>query len=114
MPELQLILITSLVAYRVTRFLLRDSLIDGPRKWLYEKLLRPYRTNLAAPGQRWRDKVYELLDCPYCTSVWVAAATVAAVDAHGVSVPMPLFAWLATASGAMVVWRVVERSGDDE
>lgn len=111
MPNLSLIVLLSLSTYRVTRFFLRDTLIDQPREWVYMKLLRPNETAIGK-GQKWRDKVYELLDCPYCLSVWVAGFSVLAVTFH-LPVPLPVFAWLAASAGAMIVWRFVERDEEE-
>lgn len=100
MSDLTLIIVASLCVYRLTRFFLRDTLIDEPREWLYNKIL--------AKETLWRDKLYELLDCPYCLSIWFSAATIAVADLY-TSVPLPVYAWLATAGLCMVVWRIVER-----
>jgi hypothetical protein len=91
-----------LVVYRVTRFFLRDSLIDEPREWVYQKILGDITKETW-----WRDKLYELLDCPYCLSIWFSGAVVVVADRY-TSVPLPVFAWLATAAICMVVWRIVE------
>ncbi len=105
MSQLSLIVVLGLAAYRVTRFFLRDSLIDAPRLWVYEKLL-----SMSDPPSRLqplRDKTYELLDCPYCLSVHFSWMLVLAADLYG-SVPLPMITWLAAAGAAMVAWRVVE------
>jgi hypothetical protein len=100
MSELQLIVLLSLAVYRVTRFIIRDTLIDAPRNWLYGKLV--------TPGHPFLDKVYELLDCPYCLGIWISAFSVA-IARHYTPVSLPVFVWLAVAGGAMIVWRIVER-----
>lgn len=97
---LTLVAVLSLVTWRVTRFVLHDTLIEGLRS----KVLRRLG---ATPQRLWKLKLMELLTCPYCFSVWVAAATTAAWDAYG-SVPAPVAVWLAVAGGTMVVWRWVE------
>lgn len=51
-----------LAAYRVTRLLVQDSILDVPRYQI----------------QKLHPKLDELLDCPHCTGVWVAAAVTAA------------------------------------
>lgn len=102
---IELLVLTSLTVYRVVRFFLRDTLIDRQRNWLYEKILGDGAGKL-------REKLYELLDCKFCLSIWVSAGTVAVADRY-TSVPLPVFVWLASSAGAMVVWRVVE-SDDDQ
>jgi Protein of unknown function (DUF1360) len=106
MSGLSLIVVLSLACYRVTRFVIRDTLWEHWRVKLGDRIL-------GTSPKLWRDKLYDLLHCPYCLSVWVAAATVAAADGF-VSVPLPLFSWLAVAAGSLVVWRVVEPDIDDE
>jgi len=93
-----LIAVLSLVTYRVTRFFITDSLIEAPRASIYGWLLA---------GRGLRLKVYELLTCPFCFSVWVAAGATATADAY-VSVPLPVFVWLAACSGSLIVWRWIE------
>lgn len=48
--------------YRLTRLLQRDSITEPLREWLRPRL----------PGQ-----LVELLECPWCLSVWVGAGVVA-------------------------------------
>lgn len=95
-----LILIAALATYRVTRFLVLDSLISAQRVWLHNLVLG------RKPGAV-RSKIHELLTCHNCLTVWVGAGVVGLLDAFG-SVPMPAATWLAVASGALVIWRYVE------
>ena len=101
MHELQLAILLSLVAYRVTRFVVKDTIIEGTRIWLHTFILGNKKPKL------WREKLQELISCPFCISVWISAATVAVAD-HYVSVPLPVFQWLAVAAGTLVIWRIVE------
>lgn len=112
-------IILSYVTYRVTRFTQKDSLLGDLRGWLFPRLLGPPRftkVDIAnpvptlpqqVPPSWWRVKLYELLTCPYCWSVWVAAGAVALADWR-ISIPLPVFMWVAVAGGAMSVWRQVE------
>lgn len=95
-----LIVVMSLACYRITRFVVTDTLWDGWRRRLHSKVLGAY-------PRVWRDKIHELLTCPFCLSVWVAAGLVAAVDQY-TSVPLPWLTWGAVASGSLMVWRFVE------
>lgn len=56
------LVILSLAVARVTRFLIDDTLIANQRDWVLDRM----------PA-----KVEELLTCPWCLSVWVAAAACA-------------------------------------
>lgn len=89
----------SLVTYRLTRMVILDTLFDTPRIWFHGWLLG--RTG------RLRAKVYELVTCPFCISVWIAGVVVAAATIWR-PVPDPVWVWLASAAGSLMVWRFVE------
>lgn len=93
------LIIMSLATYRVARFLILDSLIATPRIWLHQVLL--------GKQSKVRRYLYELINCPYCMSIWIAAAIVALADRY-TSVPMPIFTWLAVSAGSLVTWNYIE------
>jgi hypothetical protein len=96
---LTLVVIHALVAYRLTRFILLDSLLEQTRAKL--------KMWLASRGTLVGTKLFDLFDCPYCVSVW--AAGVATIFYHpGLGWRESLVVWLAAAGGAMVAWRAVE------
>ena len=72
MPLIILIVLLSAAVYRVTRFLINDTLISEQRRWVKLKLMG---NGDVGPV---RVKLLDLLSCPYCLSVWVAAAGVLA------------------------------------
>lgn len=94
------LLLLSLVTYRITRFLIDDTLIDNQRIWVHQLLV--------GKSSKFRYKLYELVTCKFCLSIWVAAVVTACTDAVG-SVPMPVWMWLGSAAGALVVWQVAEQ-----
>lgn len=96
---MQLILL-SLVVYRVTRFIILDTLIQHQRIVFLNKLQ-------GKKPSAFRNKIAELFTCPYCMSIWVAAASVAVLDLFE-SVRLPVFMWLAVAAGSLLVWRHAE------
>lgn len=100
MPELSLIVLLSLTVYRATRFVTEDTLWEGTRQRLGDRIL-------GTEPAVWRDKLYELLNCRYCLSVWMSAGAVAVADGF-TSVPLPVFTWLAVAGGSMIVWKAAE------
>lgn len=104
MSVISLVVLLSLVVYRTTRFLIDDSLIDEPRWWLEDKIKGKW-SSIDMPG--WRAKLVELMGCPYCVSAYVAAGATALTDLY-TSVPLPVWVWLASMGGAMIVWRFVE------
>jgi hypothetical protein len=90
----------SLAVYRITRFVIDDTLIEEPRDWLRKKLVEGKSTTV-------RTKILDLMECPYCVSVWVAAGAVL-LASWTWTVPEPFWSWLAVCGGAMIVWRIVE------
>jgi len=94
-----LIVILSAVTYRIGRFIVLDTLIDELRDKTYEWLEKR--------NSKFWLKIMELIGCPWCITIWVAAAVVAVADAY-VSVPLPVFSWLAVASGSLVFWAIVD------
>ena len=86
----------SFVTYRVTRFLVRDTLIDKQRFKLHAALL--------SKSKPWRNKLFELIDCPYCLSVWVAGASVLIANQF-TAIRLPWMMWLAVAGGCLTVWQ---------
>ena len=103
---LTVLVVLSLASYRITRFLIEDDLIETPRGWLKTKIYKPNPDTLK-PASRLRIKLVDLLECPYCMSVWISAAAVA-LACWTWSVPQPFWSWLAVCGGAMVVWQIVE------
>lgn len=96
----------ALATWRVTRFWLKDSLIEGIRMGL-EGWLAKRVTKL-----RYR-KALELITCPWCISVWVSAGFTALwrwQEGSGVGWFWTGVLWLATAGGAMACWQTWEAS----
>lgn len=99
------LVVLALATYRVGRFIVLDDLIAGWRDRFLGWLMSP-----AAPSL-WRFKLEQLLTCPYCITIWVAAA---AVGFWGwLIAPWPGWAflpiWLAVAAGALIAWYIVDR-----
>jgi len=95
------VVVLSLVVYRITRFLIDDDLINEPRAWLQRTIAGGVR------GRALRIKLLELMQCPYCVSVWVGAGVVLLASILS-TVPYPVLTWGAACGGCMVVWTVVE------
>lgn len=100
MSELSLILVLSLATYRATRFVIKDTIIMTLR-------LKALTAIVGENPGEFRMKVHELLTCPYCISVWLAASAVALADIWS-SVPLPVFTWGAVAAGCLMTWRYIE------
>lgn len=101
MTYIVLLIVLSAVCYRVSRFIVLDTLIDEPRNWVLSWLeMHPnWFTN----------KTHELLGCPWCVTIWVAAGTVALQHFVVDPVPVPIWTWLATATGALVFWGLIDK-----
>lgn len=98
---IELLVLLGLATWRVTRFALYDALIDTPRNRVHAWLLtRRHATAVTV-------KIHELITCPWCLSVWVAAVAVAVADGWA-SIPLPAFMWLAVAAVAVIVHVLVE------
>jgi hypothetical protein len=100
MPFWLLLFIMACVTYRVSRFIILDGMIAGTRtkvvNWLdfrAHKLI--YR------------KLAELLECPYCVTIWVSAGTVLITSVY-VDIPLPVWVWLAVGTGALMIWSFVD------
>jgi hypothetical protein len=56
-------LLISFASYRITRLLVFDSIIDGPRSWILRKLATTEKRG-------WKYELSYLIQCPYCLGVW--------------------------------------------
>ena len=114
MLEPYALLLVALAAYRITRFLVFDSLMgfnleSGSKMsrrldvwaWTAEGQERP------GAGGWLRDKVGNLLVCPYCLGFWIAAACWAAWAWGPSWVQYVLVAW--AAAGAQALLSTVDR-----
>lgn len=97
--NLALIICLAFAVERCTRFVIKDTLWGDMRRNLHGRLL--------ANDTYVRAKVFELITCTYCLSIWFAGAAVALTDAF-VSVPLPALAWLSVAGLHQVIWKYVE------
>ena len=100
MSYIALLIVLSAVTYRVSRFIVLDTLIDEPRNWVLGRLeMHPNRFN---------SKILDLLGCPWCITIWVAALAVLIQDVFIGSVPVPVWTWLTAATGALVFWSIAD------
>jgi hypothetical protein len=98
---LMLSVILGAVTYRVGRFIVLDTMIEGTR----DKVIGWFE---ARSDKLLYRKIVELFGCPFCITVWVAAGAVFTTRLFVGSTPMPVWVWLATATTALVFWRVVD------
>jgi hypothetical protein len=97
-------IILAFVDWRITRFLLRDSLIEDTRF----KVEHYFGSRSDKTFYR---KINELISCPWCVSVWVSGGIVALwrwQDGDGVGWFWTAVMVLAVAAGAMACWQTWE------
>ena len=114
MFELVRYIILSAVVYRVSRFIIMDT---GFMDWLTGRV--------DEGGERitvdkhddpvsWRQlnfvkrKTAELMGCPWCVTVWIAAAVVLLTWLFSDDLPMPWFYWPALSAGGLVFWAIID------
>lgn len=100
MNYLIVLLVLSAVTYRVSRFIVHDSLIDAPRNKIYDWL--EHREH-----PFWL-KIHELIGCPWCITIWIAAGAVAVHHVVVEDVPVPIWTWLAVATGSLIIWEIID------
>ena len=91
------------VTYRVTRFILLDTLFADTRTKLKLALI-----GKGPSTSVFRTKLYDLMSCPYCMSVWVAAGAVA-LSAPFTDIPLPVWTWLGVCTTSLAFWRYIEQ-----
>lgn len=104
MPLWLLVGLLGVATYRVTRFWIKDSLIAHQRIWVENKVLGR-KPNL------FREKMHELLQCPYCCSAHIAWISVV-LTMQWVSIPLPVLVWLAVWGIEPLLWRWSEDTID--
>lgn len=116
------LVVLAFAAYRVNRFIIRDTLIEVQRDWLLKRIVRNWATDhegdiipepmALAQGliPKWRLKLHEVLTCPWCMSVWVSAGTVGlAWLTWDHPRPPLLWEWLSVAGASIGLYWAIER-----
>lgn len=96
--------IFSFFVWRVTRYLMRDSMLEETRF----KVEHYFGSRSDRFLYR---KINELISCPWCVSVWVAGGLTVAwrlTEGDGVGWFWTVVLWVATAAGAMACWQTWE------
>jgi hypothetical protein len=114
-----LLILCSAAVYRISRFVVLDTMIEGTR----DKITTRLATATDSQGRRrvinkgeaafeliplWRRKLLELIGCPWCVTVWVAGAVTLLTHFIVEPVPAPVWFWLAIASLALVLWAIID------
>lgn len=95
-----LLILMSLVTYRLARLLVHDEF--PPIKWLRDKLTDPYSAPQSSSIRQSTRVPYwlaYLFSCHWCMTVWTSGLVTLLVDVT-VGVPLPLLVWLGIAAAA--------------
>jgi hypothetical protein len=80
---------------------------------LFDDIRKPVLDYLGAdkPDQPvinfFKAKAWDLIQCPYCTGAWVAGGVLGAHRIFVGPVPMPLWWWMATWAGCLVIYTII-------
>lgn len=83
-------LVIAIASYRIARFLVIDTLIEGIRNKLHLFLVN--RADKNGPLRLLWQKIYELTSCTWCAGFWVSAGVYAVYYYHGLVWPIIVFA----------------------
>lgn len=110
MSTLVLIIVLGLAVAQATR-LWRDDSITEPIRDRLIGWLDPGRDPVGF-GEALREKLVELLECPWCLSGWLALGAVVIADNFGQSIPLPGVVWFAVWRVAVLAYWLVEVIAD--
>lgn len=95
--------LASLAIWRVVIFIRQDALIEGTRTRVVKFLNRK--------ESFWRQKADYLIDCPWCLSIWLSAATVWFYSAtiHELRWYSAIILWLSLAAAAPIYDQLADK-----
>ena len=119
MNDFLLLILCSAVVYRVSRFIVLDTMIEGTRDrftaWLQTWPDNEGRRRVINKDETpwlliplWRRKIVELVSCPWCVTVWVGGIVTLLTHFIVEPVPAPVWWWLAISSLALVIWAITD------
>lgn len=107
MSDWLLVLLVALATHRATRLVTRDHILGRPRlavqEWFEDHWEQ--RTELVSDSDEWQSAGAYFLSCPFCMSVWIGGAIVAAT-AFTVGLPVPVLVWAAVSTAAGLLARL--------
>lgn len=92
-----LFIVVVLAAYRITRLVNEDTILDRPRTWFY----------MHAPKF-----LAEMVGCPFCVGFWIAGIVVAVTNL-AVPVNLPVLYWFGAAGGSALIYELISKGSDD-
>ena len=95
----------ALAAYRITRLIVIDSILDEARDWFFRKLdFKLDKTTQTFKSRNFfMQKLSYLLQCTWCCGVWVSYGVYLLWD-HGITVPI----YVAAIAGAQGMIHALE------
>lgn len=108
-----LLVLLVLAAYRATRLVTADTLLDSLRhRWFLrfppdDQYRRYERATDALGAKTWALRAHpvrrthplgQLIDCPWCIGFWLSGAVVGVVAHWFASIPLPLLVWPAVSA----------------
>lgn len=93
--SLSLFVLVWLTAYRLTRLVVKDTILDGPRKRWFKRF--PPDSNYGKLYNRPVSKWGQLISCAWCSGLYMSGLVVLCVSQFEV-MPLPLLWWFATSS----------------
>lgn len=108
MPLTLLFVVHAFVVYRVTRFVILDDVIEELRDRVLNKLLDGLEEDQLRLLPLWRRKLYTLLNCPFCVSIYVAAGVTLAHRWVVEPLPVPVWWWVAIAAASLVAYAYID------
>lgn len=106
-----LLLIHALAVFRLGWFVVKDKLWKVTRDRMLARLDEPSVDddgNIRKGHDFVKGKLWDLLQCPYCVTAWVAAGVLGAHRIFVGPVPVPVWWWLAIWAGGLVIWNLFD------
>lgn len=113
-----LLLVTAALAvYRAARVTsggdrIFRSQVEAAQELAEARWARKHPQEVDADSEEWQSQLAYFVGCPYCQSVWLAGALVAALDIWFVPIPLPGLVAVAVA-GLAALMTAFEHLGDD-
>lgn len=119
-----LVVVAALAAARLTRLIFKDTIFTIPREALLDALqdevtvrkMKGKKDGEVVRRRGWsiylRNKLAELIVCPYCNSAYTTAAVLVGYRIFVVSFPAPVIVWLAAWMLAIAILEYTDGSDD--
>jgi hypothetical protein len=72
-PDWYSVILLSLAAWRVFQLLAWDTILEGPRRWLF-RISSDWDGESPITDRSYRETLALFVQCPYCAGFWIAVA----------------------------------------